>query len=284
MKRRFYEKSFIWMIVVCVCVLFGTTQKASAAGNGVVEFDLWKAQEQTYTKYDVTGDGKEDTVRIVITNNQDEQYSGTIKVYVNDNIVFDQTREPDPVWRVKLIKLDNGNVFFDIESTIVSDDAGQHKIYEWKDGKLKTVYDFQKYYDKYAAYYSVDVVKVSGNTIKTKVTAQFYITGMIGFDMNVVYKDGKFKRTSNSFSPKYKSRKNKWTAGRKIKVYKKAGAKKIAYTLKKGNTVKLDKILYKNNKVYFKVKRSKGKVKTGYIPGVKKWADPQYFKEAQFAG
>lgn len=32
---------------------------------------------------------------------------------------------------------------------------------------------------KYATYYFVDVVKVSGNTIKTKVTAQFYITGMI---------------------------------------------------------------------------------------------------------
>lgn len=102
--------------------------------------------------------------------------------------------------------------------------------------------------------------------------------------MNVAYKKGKFKRTANTFRPKYESRKNKWTAGRKIKVYKKAGSKKTAFTLKKGNTVKLEKIIYKNNKVYFRVKRSKGKVKTGYIPGAKKWADPQYFEEAQFAG
>ena len=146
------------------------------------------------------------------------------------------------------------------------------------------MYDFQKYYENYASYYTVNVTGVSGNTIKTEVAAQFHTTGIICFDMNVTYKGGKFKRTANTFRPNYESRENKWTAGRKIKAYKKAGSKKIAYTLKKGDVVTLDKIVYKNNKVYFQVKRSTGKVKTGYIPAAKKWAYPQYFEEAQFAG
>lgn len=271
-------------MLLCVFAALGVTQEVNAAGNGVIEFDFDSGLEQTYTKYDVTGDGKADTVKAVIVHNQDEQYSGTLKVYVNDEVVFEQTRQPDPVWKVQLVKLKNGKVFFDIESTIVSDDDGIHKLYSYKSGKLKSVYDFQKYYDKYASYYFVKVVSVSGNTIKTKVTAQFYTTGMVGFNMNIAYKKGKLKRTASTFRIKYEGRKNKWTAARKIKVYKKAGSKKVAYTLKNGNTVKLEKVIYKNNKVYFQVKRNKGNIKTGYIPGAKKWTWPQYFEEAQFAG
>ena len=114
--------------------------------------------------------------------------------------------------------------------------------------------------------------------------AQFYVTGRVQFDMNVSYKDGKFKGTSSSFAPKYKTmgRKNKWTVNRKIKVYKKAGSKKLAYRLKKGNVVKLNKIVYKGNKVYFQVKKSNGK--TGYIAATKKMSSTFFFKEAQFAG
>lgn len=159
-----------------------------------------------------------------------------------------------------------------------------HQLYCVQNSKLKSVYDFQKYYNKYADYYLTDIAKVSGNTIKISVMAQFFVPGSVRFDMNFTYKDGKFKRTSNTFALKYKTmaRKNKWTANRKIKVYKKAGSKKLAYTLKKGNVVKLNKVVYKGNKVYFQVKKSNGK--TGYIVATKHMSPTLYFEEAQFAG
>lgn len=279
-------KNSIVFYIVCimlVCICSGKVQAASQAGISL------KSGESN-SSYDVTGDGVKDTVRVELTDNvkptDEDGRTGMIQVFVNDNIVFEQKREADPCWDVKLIKLANGKVFFDIESTVMSEDDCIHQLYIWENGKLKSVYDFQKYFNKYASYYFVDIVKVSGNTINTEVRAQFHTTGMVRFNMNIVYKDGAFKRTSNTFTPKYKamSRKNKWTAGKKIKVYKKVGSKKTAYTLKKGNVVKLNKIIYKNNKVYFQIKNNNGKGKRGYIPAAKKYSYPQYFKESQYAG
>lgn len=279
------KKSVLFYIVciMLVCICSGKAQAASSASVSL------KSGESN-SSYDVTGDGVKDTVKVVLTDNvkstDKDGRTGMIQVFVNDNIVFEQKREEEPCWDVKLIKLANGKVFFDIESTIMSEDDCIHKLYICENGKLKSVYNFQKYYAKYASYYFVDIVKVSGNTINTSVRAQFNTTGIVLFNMNIVYKDGAFKRTSNTFTPKYKamSRKNKWTAGRKIKVYKKAGSKKTAYTLKKGNVVKLNKIIYKNHKVYFQIKNNNGKGKTGYIPAAKKYGNPQYFKEAEYAG
>lgn len=284
MQKMIFKRGWFFGILLCVLAVFGATQQVEAAGNGIVLLELYPDMEATYTKYDVTGDSVKDTVKVTLTYPNDEMYSGTMKVYVNGDLVFEQTREQDPGWTVKLIKLKNGKVFFDIASTIVSDDCCIHHLYVYKNKQLKSVYDFQKYYEQYATYYNVETTAVSGNTIKTTVWAQFYTTGMINFNMNVAYKNGSFKRTANTFRPNFEDPTKKWTAGRTIKVYKSAGSTKLAYTLKKGNTVQLNKIVYKNNKVYFQVKRSNGKGKTGYIPCAKKWTNPQYFDEAQFAG
>ncbi len=271
--------------VICtmlICICLGKVQVVNAESVSLQPVMHYVEN----SKYDVTGDGVADTVKVKTVDNADEQHSGTIQIFVNDNVAFEQKREANPFWQVNLIRLANGKVFFDIESTIMSDDDCIHQLYVCENGKLKSVYDFQKYYDKYASYYSADIVKVSGNTIKTEVMAQFHTTGRVYYNMNVQYKDGKFERTSNTFSPKYKkmSMKNKWTAKKKIKVYKKAGSKKTVYTLKKGDVIKLNKIIYKNNKVYFQVKNNKGKGKTGYIPATKKNTGKSYFKESQFAG
>lgn len=275
---KFY---MVCIMLVCICCL-GKGQVANGANAAKMSLE----PDVVYSAYDVTGDGAADTVKVKIADNKDQWNSETIKIFVNNNIVFKQKRKCDPSWRVNLIQLANGKVFFDIDSTIMSDDDDIHQLYICENDKLKSVYDFNKYYDKYADYYLVNIDKVSGNTIKTEVYAQFYTTGSIRFDMNVNYKDGKFERASNTFTPKYKmyNRKNKWTANRKIKVYKKAGSNKTAYTLKKGNVVKLNKIIYKNNKVYFQIKNNNGKGKTGYIPASKKFPSSNYFKEAQYAG
>lgn len=282
MKKMFFKKSWLWAIMLCMLAVFAPTKQVEAAEAGIVTFELYEDKEDTCSKYDVTGDKIADTVKVTVKNNQDDSSSGTMQVYVNGNLVLKQTRELDPSFNVNLIQLKNGKVFFDIESTILSDDDCIHKLYVYSKGKLKSVYDFQKYFAKYASYYNVSVVKVSGNTLKTEVYAQFHTTGSINYNMNVAYKNGTFKRTSNTYSVNYDGRTNKWTAGRTIKAYKSAGSKKLAFTLKKGISVTLNKVVYKNNKVYFQVKRSNGKA--GYIPAVKKFPNPQYFKEAQYAG
>ena len=277
LKRSIQFGVFSLMMLTGACLTKGEVAHASAAANVALTPD------EVY-QYDVNGDGVTDQVEVNIVNSEDEKESGVLKVYVNEDMVFEQERNYSPVWYVNLIQLENGKVFFDIYSTIWSDDDCIHQLYSCQNGKLKSVYDFQKYYNKYADYYFVHIVDVSGNTIKTSVMAQFYVTGRVTFDMKLSYEEGKFKRTSSSFAPKYKSegRKNKWTVNRKIKVYKKAASKKLAYTLKKGNIIKINKIVYKGNKVYFQVKKSNGK--TGYIAATKTMSSNLYFEEAQFAG
>lgn len=272
LKRSIPFYVFVFMMFAGVCLAKGEVAKASKTDN------LSLTPDKVY-QYDVNGDGVADKVKVKIVYNNDEQYSRVIQIFVNDEVVFKQKREQDPVWYVSLIRLENGKVFFDIYSTVCSDDDCIHKLYSYQNGKLKSVYNFQKYYNKYADYYLLNITKVSGNTIKVSVMAQFFVTGRIRFDMNLSYKDGTFKRTSDSFALKSK---HKWTANRKIKVYKKAGSKKVAYTLKKGTVVKLNKVVYKNNKVYFQVKKTNGK--KGYIPATTKMSSTCYFKEAQFAG
>ena len=102
--------------------------------------------------------------------------------------------------------------------------------------------------------------------------------------MKVNYTNGAFKRAGSSYDINYKSSKNKWTAQRTMRAYKKAGGKKLAYKIKKGQKVKIYNVVIKNNKVYFKVKNRRGKGKTAYLTATKKSVWPPYFKEAVFAG
>ena len=267
-----------------VCTMFaGLFLGQGNVAHGADTLNVWLEPDNVY-QYDVDGDGTTDQVQITITDNEDKNESATMKVLVNEQTVFKQKREGGPYWNVKLLRLKNGEVFFDISSTIMSDDACIHRLYSCEGDQLESVYDFQKSYDKYGDYYFVDIDKVSGNSLKTSVRAQFFTTGSICFGMNMKYEEGTFKRTSDSYSINYKemSRKNKWTAQKKIKVYKKAGSGKLAYTLKKGNVIKINKVVYKKNKVYFQVKNSKGK--TGYIAASKSIKSINSFKEAQYAG
>lgn len=240
--------------------------------------------DMVLTKFDVNGDGKPDNVKytIVYSNNELDD-SATMQVFVNGKVAFKQKRDFGPGWSVNLIKLENGKVFFEIGSSVGSDDDIIHQLYLCKDNKLKSVYNFQKYFYNYADYHIVNIVKISGNTLKLEVYSQFYTTGSVRYNMSISYKDGVFKRTSNTLTLDYKKmdRKNKWTVAKKIKVYKKAGSKKVAFTLKKKDIVKINKVILKKNKVYIQVKKSNGK--TGYIPAAKKY-NGSYFKEAQYAG
>lgn len=260
---------------------------SNAADTSYVELKFNKE----YSQYDVTGDGKPDKVKCTVVSD-DERYddsSRTMQVFINGKVAFKQKRDSGPGWGVDLIKLENGKVFFEIGSSVGSDDGIDHQLYIYKGNKLKSVYDFQKYFYNYADYHIVHIVKISGNKLKLEVYSQFYTTAGVRYNMSISYKDGVFKRTSNTFTLDYKkmNRKNKWTVARKIKVYKKAGSKKVAYTLKKKDVVKINKVILKKNKVYMQVKKSNGK--TGYIRAAKKlpydnYTLKKYFKEAQYAG
>ncbi|MDE5862893.1 MAG: SH3 domain-containing protein [Lachnospiraceae bacterium] len=292
---NYLKKKMNFMLVISGILFLAMAQKAEAAGSGITKV----TPGTVYSQYDLDEDGVSDAVKVVVTESSttadagraDADGAGTLRIYVNDVVVFEQTRNDYPYWSLQLITLKNGRTFIDIESTVGSDDDCMHELYRLKDGQLESICDFQKPYSKYGDYYNVTITKVSGDSLVLDASAQFFTTGITHWRMKYVYMICKcqarhesfdFGYIENSQKVQYKDMpvKNKWTAGKKLKAYKKAGSKKVVYTIKKGNTVKINRIIFRNNKIYFQIKNGKGK--TGYIPCAKK--HKQEFKEAVFAG
>lgn len=269
-------------LFVVFCISITVAVKGLKTNDSIGE-KVSLGQNVEYFQYDVTGDGKADKVEIQQKKHKDNNRSITLKVLINDQVAFQKKELYEPYWHVELIKLVNGKVFFSIAARD-NDYIITFKLYAYNDGKLYCVHDFYENYNNYAYNYTVNINNVFSNIIETEVNAQFYVTGSVQYDMYLEYKDGSFKNASSEFPIKYKemSKKNKWTVNRTIKTYKEAGSKEIAYILKKGNVVKIDKVIYQNDEVYFQVVNSKGKI--GYMEGVKEYQDISFFKEVMFAG
>ncbi len=287
MKNNVMKMGFYIIILLCMLCTLGKVQKVHAADSGYVDLSLYNdGENKTNNKYDVTGDGKADVVKTSLKMSGYNDDDGTLKIFVNDVLVYNNTIGPCYGWTVNLIPLKNGKTFFDIACTVENDREEIHELFEYKDKKLVSIYDFKKYYSKYANHYGVYIKKVKGNSIYFYNYVQFISLG--GFEKYIIkyiYKDGKIKRASDYYPILYESEKdNKWTVNRKIKVYKKPGNKKVIYTLKKGDKIKIYKVVYKNKKIYFQVKNKNGKGKTGYIPATTKYPRKKYFKEAFYSG
>lgn len=287
MKRSTKKKLLCVVIMLCALCISGKEQKVYAAKSGYVHFDWWNdSKDKTNNKYDVTGDGKADVIRASLTTSRDNNDYGTLQIFINDVLAYNNTIGDCLGWTVNLIHLKNGKTFFDITCIVINDHEEIHELFEYKDGKLVSIYDFLKDYSKYTHFYGVNIRKVKGNSIYYVYNVQFLsLGGFKSYNIKYVYKDGKIKRTSNYYPIIYNSAyKNKWTVNRKIKVYKKPGNKKVIYTLKKGNKIKIYKVVYKNKKVYFQIKNKNGKGKTGYIPATTKYPRKKYFKESFYSG
>lgn len=242
---------------------------------------------EVFSQYDVTGDGKVDKVKVEFEESHDYNLADSwdMTIYINGQEVFSDGRTSEAYWNIQLIKLENGKVFFDIHSALSNNDGHVHRLYGYEDDELKCVYDFQEYYGEYAYSYVVNIVNISGNTLNTEVSAQFYTTGKIQYRMDLDYKGGKigyFESSSDTFDIRYEdeSKENKWTVNTDIKIYAEAGSEEIAYTLKRENIVKLNKVIFKDNIVYFQVENDKGEI--GYILADTTYPDVFYFKEVQF--
>lgn len=287
MKKELKRKLFCMAIMLCTLCVLGKEQKVYAAKSGYVSLgNMWSGNKsKTYKKYDVTGDGKADKIKISFKRVGERGYDGRLRIYVNGKLAYDNTASDCIYWNVGLVRLKNGKAFFDIRNLVSSDDVDLHRLYKYDDGKFKVAYDFLKYYEGYAHNVATAVYKVKGNTIYASIYGQFWKTGGIGHNIKIQYKNGKLKRVSTYCPISYGSEeKNRWTATKKIKVYKKPGSKEVIYTLKKGDVIKINKVVYKNKKIYFQVKNKNGKGKTGYIPELIYPFEGSYFKEAHFSG
>lgn len=243
---------------------------------------------QTYTKYDITGDKKADT--LLISGNWNQQYGGYVgyEVYVNGKSALKKKSGYglDYSIDVRRLVLKNGKTFLSIVPRSSNDDVPGAAIYQYKDGKLKQVIDLNAM-SKIGFHNSIGGIKVSGNKITVKYRVMSYTLGGISFSLDYQYKNGKMvqKTTNTKVSETIINyqKKTYWTANSSMKVLKSPGGKKTA-TLTKGKKVKIDRVYInaKHNKIYFHVKIKGGK--SGWIKGLTKYPSKTLFKEVMYAG
>ncbi len=243
---------------------------------------------QTYTKYDITGDKKADT--LLISGNWNQQYGGYVgyEVYVNGKSALKKKSGYglDYSIDVRRLVLKNGKTFLSIVPRTNNDDVPGAAIYQYKDGKLKQVIDLNAM-SKIGFHNSIGSIKVSGNKITVKYRVMSYSLGGISFSLDYQYKNGKMvqKTTNTKVSETIINyqKKTYWTANKTMKVLKSPGGKKTA-TLVKGKKVKIDRIYInmKHNQIYLHVKIKGGK--SGWVKGLTKYPSKTLFKEVMYAG
>ena len=244
----------------------------------------------TYKGYDVTGDGKADTIRISSINYDDYYYEG-LKVTINGKKVLYNKKTYFYGVEAKLCTLKNGKVYLYLYNPCDNDDADYCGVYQYQKGQLKCMLNMNKFCGSgKLGYHTNGLVKaVSGNEITVEMYQQNYELGGIRVCFVYKYSKGKLVKSSNSTKNfecwAAENNGGKLTARNNIKVYTKTDCKTRAFTLKAGQQIKLKSIYCKSGKMLIRVQRiSDGK--TGYIQCIKH--NPKDgiapFKEVEYAG
>ena len=281
------------IVMAFAVVLFAACMYVKPAEAAKTVKPITLKNEKTISKYDVTGDGKKDKVKIKCTKPDKylQGYGTEWKVIVNGKSVL----RIAPMWdecqpEVQLYRVSKKRVYLSITERLPNnDDISGCALFQMKKGKLHKVCDF---YDPIvksitAFHYYVNISKMTSKSMTVECSDQLYATGRIVWHMNYVYKNGKWKKTGNVYRVFYDpdnewiDHSSGWTANRKLNVYTTTSLKKKAFTVKKGEVVKIKKLCIKNGNTYIQLTNKRGK--KGWIKNPKKYSDG-YFKEVHFAG
>lgn len=270
------------LIFFSLLMCFGIFQANDVkAAPGIVKLTAGK----TYTKYDVTGNGRKDKIIIQKEKKQDMVYR-RLSVTVNGS--KQQLKAKDSHFYdvdAKLISLKNGKKFLYLYAGAEDGDGYVCGIYRYVSGKWKEVVDIASVFKNYGMHLNGNIASVSGNNIKVRFYVMSWSTGPSTIDYTYTYKNGTLKRTGSygTYKAIYVKGKNTRTfyAAKSLPVYQKAnGAKKI-FTVKKGGKVKIVKCALTNGKMYIQIKYGR---KTGWIKAATRTANFVQFSNVMYAG
>ena len=243
----------------------------------------------SYSNYDITGDGKADTIKVKTLgtmapgtySGQPTHYDG-LAIYVNGREALKLTKKAFNTshdgYALQLATLNNGKVFLYVRSKWYNQLDTTNRLYRYKSGKLVLAKDLIKIADSrdglksdgtIARSYGLrgpNGITVSGNRIVAKGMLANSLVGSGAFDINLLYKKGKLilsPRTSSLDISSYTHPSTQTlTAKRSIAAYKSTTGSKKAFTIKKGQKVTIKKISIRNKNPRVQVKVGK---KTGWI-------------------
>ena len=243
---------------------------------------------RTYNSFDITGDKRND--KFLIREYGSGDYKNDLRIFVNGKVAYHlqtNTGSHDTFYgtTAKLITLGNGKSFLFLSCLGDSDSGPVKAILRYTNGRFVRTVDFNALTEEYAGICVPDIKSVSGNTVNVKLYMMSFTTGMSDYTLKYFYKNGKLVQDSSKtkflYAWKGGSKADTFKANRTIKVYTSVNCDKVAFTLKRGNTVKImSPLRLSSRRVLYQVKFGN---KYGWIIGQNRNSS-QMFSDAYYAG
>lgn len=244
----------------------------------------------TYQEYDITGDGKADTLLMKDTGKEYDSYKA-FKVYVNGKCALTAKGRKNHYFSyydstAKLVSINNGTIYLYVHLGEENDD-GSTDLYTYQNGKLKKALNLIKPI-KYMGFHSgADIHEVNGDRIVVWMESMSYGLAHVKFEAVYQYKEGKLVLQSQTHPiiEYYNMKrtvmgKTKLTTSGKMQLYQTKKLKKKSRMLAKGAKVYVTKCYVSGKKVSFCVKTADGK--TGWFRS--KYSVNPPFQEIGYAG
>lgn len=264
---------------------------------------IFFAVEEVISQYDVTGDGKKDSVRITCGNKEIMDPSGEWDGYgsnwtieVNGQALSDSAWDDFINLEVHLYHVSDTRQYLEVkECWPANGDIGGYALYQVKENQLVKVADFYESIQlgKHEYHYSSNISYMTKDELILQCHNQFNATAYMQWNMCYKCIDNQWQVEGEEYELIYEDyaidKKDGMTANQKFDVYRDVASKEVAYKVKKGDVLFLHSVCMKDGNVYFRVTN---------IEGQEAWlVDPEesfvekggtflqgYFEEAMFAG
>lgn len=267
----------------CLCVTAVTASTAYAAtkdGNGV--YSLSTYESDSYSKADVTGDGRPDKIETVVTGTN-ENRKAALKVNGKQLKTWTISKNNNSIIlpSVHVVVISKKAAYLEITTEDYRSYKTACALYQVKKGKLRTVFDYKKivnnkllldndFVNKGYGYDMVTAAKVSKNTIHLNVSLGTKSLGHIRTEgLKLKYSKGKLTLQKDAGKVAKVSiiddRGNSkvFTAAKKIQTVKAAGSSKKGIVIPKKTKFTAKKLAIADKNIYVQVQTTAGK--TGWI-------------------
>ena len=287
------KEFFRCIVVLAMMLVFGAAvpELIKAETGDFQTLTPTKEKQKVSAEMDIDGDGIPNTISVSYSSDSQEKYplGYTQKVYVEVDgksaLVFDVSDQPG--YGAEAVFADSGSegVCMQLLAYTDNDYIGYNSLfrYDKASASFHKVLDLTEGADRYGE----KVVGVDDGKIIVEFRCQPAETGWLHWNRTYVWKDGKLE-PENDTDEAVSTVVNKFVTDRKLKFTEEAGGKETAFTLKKGEKVKLKRIKVTEKKLYAQFQYGKkagwlrlendygkvykydkkGNVKCGYFKGI----------------
>ncbi len=269
------------ILALCICILtIAVPIKSNAASPCVRALTA----DKSYYSFDITGDGEKDHFKIVRSNKVGVGAYSKFKILVNGKNTYEVSRiakYKDTVFpnfiyrtvRAKLIALGGGRKFLFLYCPYEEGGGMFCSILQYKKGKFVKAVDMIKYIDRYGEFCSGDILGVSGDTIRVRLSYSSYTLGRSDYEMSFRYTNGKLKQDAvkGKLLRAYTDSGNtkRFRVGRTLWAFSKPIDGKVSFKLYRGDRVTIDQCRITLGRTMLRVKCGN---KVGWIYAVMRGA------------